>query len=61
MDTPLRETQQALAIRQYLKPLFGVDILVYSPERLDQRLTWGDSFSRDIVERGIILYESPNQ
>jgi predicted nucleotidyltransferase len=61
MDTSLRETQQALAIRQHLKPLFGVDILVYTPERLEQRLAWGDSFLREIVERGITLYKSDKE
>ncbi len=61
METPLRETQQALEIRQYLKPLFGVDILVYIPKHLEQRLAWGDPFLREIVERGIILYESTEQ
>jgi uncharacterized protein len=58
MSTPLGEIQQALEIRQYLNPLFGVDILVYTPQRLEQRLSWGDSFLREILERGVILYES---
>jgi predicted nucleotidyltransferase len=60
MDTPLRENQQALQIRQYLNPLFGLDIIVYSPDKLEQRLAWEDSFLREITERGIILYESPD-
>ena len=58
MDTTLREIQQALQIRQYLKPMFGLDLLVYTPERLQQRLEWGDSFLREIIEQGIVLYES---
>jgi predicted nucleotidyltransferase len=60
METDLRESQQALQIRQYLKPLFGLDILVYPPAKLSQRLEWGDSFLTEIVSRGIILYESPD-
>ena len=60
MDTPIRETQQALEIRQFLKPTFGVDIIVYTPQRVDERLSWGDSFLREILERGIVLYESSN-
>ena len=60
MDTDLRESEQALRIRQHLKPLFGMDLLVYTPARLSQRLAWGDSFLREITERGIVLYESAN-
>ena len=58
MDTEMRESVQALQIRQYLNPLFGLDIIVYPPAKLKQRLAWGDSFLREIVERGVVLYES---
>jgi predicted nucleotidyltransferase len=61
MDTPLKETRQALQIRRHLNLRFGVDILVYTPERLKQRLEWGDFFLREIVERGKILYESSDE
>jgi hypothetical protein len=60
MDTPLRETQQALEIRQHVNPLFGVDILVYTPSQLEQRLKLGDSFLREITEKGRVVYKSPN-
>lgn len=60
MDTPLRESQQALQIRQYVKPLFGVDILVYKPSHLRERLRLGDSFLQEITSQGIVVYESPN-
>jgi len=60
METSLRESQQALQIRQFLNPLFGLDIIVYPPGKLFQRLAWGDSFLREIVERGVVLYESPD-
>ena len=59
MDTPLRETQQALQICQYLDLSFGVDIVVYTPARVEQRLAWGDTFLREVIERGEDLYESP--
>ena len=36
MNTDLREIEQALQIRKYVNPLFGVNILVYSPSRLAQ-------------------------
>lgn len=58
MDTTLKESQQALEIRRYLNIMFGVDLLVYTPMRLAQRLAWGDSFLREIVSKGIVLYEA---
>ena len=58
METPLREIRQALEIRQFLNPLFGVDILVYTPEKLKQRIDSGDSFLKEILARGKTLYES---
>lgn len=58
METPLREAQQALQIRQYLNPLFGLDIIVYPPAKIEQRIALGDSFLSEIVERGVALYES---
>ena len=58
METALRESQQAVQIRQYLKPLFGLDIIVYPPATIEQRLAWGDFFLKEIIERGIVLYES---
>ena len=60
MDTSLRETQQALEIRQHVKPLFGVDILVYKPSQLEKRLKLGDSFLQEVTSKGIVVYESSN-
>jgi len=56
MDTTLRETQQALQIRQHVNPLFGVDLLVYSPAKLEL----GDSFLQEVTEKGLVVYESPD-
>ncbi len=60
MDTELRETEQALRIRQHVNPQFGVDLLVYKPARLEERLRLGDSFLKEIVEKGQVRYESPD-
>jgi hypothetical protein len=60
METGLRESQQALQIRQYLNPLFGLDIIIYPPVKIKQRLAWGDSILSEIIERRIVLYESPD-
>ena len=60
METPLREAQQAIQICQQIDYLFGLDLLVYTPRNLAQRLAWGDSFLREVMERGKVLYESTN-
>ncbi len=58
MDTLYKESEQAVLIRQAINVLFGLDILVYKPETLKQRISWGDSFLREITSRGRVLYES---
>jgi predicted nucleotidyltransferase len=58
MDTKLRGMDQALNIRRNLGVMFGMDLLVYTPKRLEQRLKWGDSFLQEIMETGKVLYES---
>jgi predicted nucleotidyltransferase len=60
MDTPLREIEQARQIRQFIDPLFGLDLIVYTPQRLAQRLIWGDQFLQEITGRGKVLYASPD-
>jgi len=58
MDTKLRESQQSLEIRRSLGILFGLDLIVRTPKRLRQRLKMGDSFLKDVLREGKILYES---
>jgi predicted nucleotidyltransferase len=60
MDTHIKEIQKALEIRQAINPLFGLDIIVHTPEKLQKRISLGDSFLKEIVEKGIVLYESPD-
>ena len=58
MKTSLREIQQGQQIRQFLNPLFGLDLVVYTPDNLAKRIEWGDTFLREIFARGKVLYES---
>jgi uncharacterized protein len=58
IDEPEEKIDQALEIRKNLHVLFGLDLIVISPAKLNQRINWGDSFLRDIVDNGITLYES---
>jgi predicted nucleotidyltransferase len=36
---------------------FPLDLLVRTPKTLADRLRWGDSFLREIMDRGKVLYE----
>ena len=58
METPLKESVQARQIRQALNVLFGLDVIVYTPRNLAQRVAWGDSFLQEILAQGVVLYES---
>jgi predicted nucleotidyltransferase len=58
MDTQLSEIEQAAVICRAIPYRFGLDLVVYTPQHLAQRLEWGDSFLREIMQNGIVLYES---
>jgi len=58
MDTQRSELEQAAVICRTIPYRFGLDLVVYTPQHLAQRLDWGDSFLREIMQRGITLYES---
>jgi len=48
---------QAFRIRQRLALSLPMDLLVRTPEELRYRLDIGDSFMREIVERGKVMYD----
>jgi predicted nucleotidyltransferase len=58
MNTPLKEWQQSLQIRRSLGIMFGMDLIVRTPKRIEQRLKMGDSFLLDVIKEGKVLYES---
>ena len=58
MDTKLKESQQSLQIRRYLNLFFGLDIILYTPKRLEERIAMGDCFVQDILEEGKVMYEA---
>jgi predicted nucleotidyltransferase len=60
MQTPRRPVEEAVAIRQALHFPFPTDLLVRTPEQLEERLRAGDFFLREIVSRGTVLYEAPH-
>jgi uncharacterized protein len=48
--------RKALEILNKIHPEFPADILVRTPEQVQQRLAWNDFFLRDILEKGKVLY-----
>jgi uncharacterized protein len=60
METPLKESKQSIEILRYLNVMFGLDVIVYTPKHLKERVEMNDWFVRDILEEGKILYEANN-
>jgi predicted nucleotidyltransferase len=58
MNTPLRSRQQRLEISRALSPRpFPLDIIVRTPQELEERLAMGDLFLQEVIARGKVLYE----
>ncbi len=58
METQERPRAMELEIARALSPHpFGMDILVYTPQEIESRVTMGDYFLREIVTQGQVLYE----
>jgi predicted nucleotidyltransferase len=54
------ELDQAVKICLAMNYNFPLDLLVRTPENLARRLAEGDSFLREVMERGKLLYEKTN-
>jgi predicted nucleotidyltransferase len=60
MDTPLKETDQAVRICQAIDYHFGLDLIVRTPDTVTRRLALGDPFLREVISQGTVLYERAN-
>jgi len=60
METPLPNVEQAVAIRGAVHLPFPTDLLVRTPQQIAERLTLGDVFIREVLAKGIVLYEAPD-
>jgi predicted nucleotidyltransferase len=49
---------QAGGLRSQLHTQMAVDLLVRTPEQIEERIAMGDPFIQEIVEQGKILYEA---
>jgi predicted nucleotidyltransferase len=54
-----RGAEKATEIRLKVRAPFPMDLLVRSPQKIRQRLAWGDFFIEEILENGEVLYEAP--
>lgn len=48
---------QSVEIRMTIRPPFPVDMLVRTPEKVQERLKLGDPFMRTILTKGRVIYE----
>lgn len=55
-----RPVRQAITILNKLNVLTPIDLLVRTPEQVQERLALGDQFMREILERGKVMYEAHN-
>ncbi|NOT01307.1 MAG: nucleotidyltransferase domain-containing protein [Phycisphaerales bacterium] len=53
-----KSVYQSVKIRMQLEPAFPVDILVRTPEHVQQRLEMGDPFMKEVLREGRVLYEA---
>ena len=58
MPLPNKKRGKASDIRQFLDIAFPMDILIYDPDYLQQRIDMEDFFVREITEKGQVIYES---
>ena len=57
METNLPPAERRISISRLLRPRpFPVDILVYTPSEIQQRITEGDPFIKQLLEEGVTLY-----
>lgn len=58
LETSARPVDRYLAVSRLLRPRpFPLDILVRTPDEIRQALQQGDTFIRDILRQGRVLYE----
>ena len=51
-----KSVYKAIEIEGAVRPRFAMDLLVYTPQKLRERIAWNDFFLREITEKGETLY-----
>jgi predicted nucleotidyltransferase len=52
------EINQSIRIDSRVEAPFPLDLIVRTPANLAYRLKWNDWFMREVVEKGIVLYDA---
>jgi predicted nucleotidyltransferase len=55
MDTQLPVREQAFLIRKEIKSFIPIDIIVRTPQQVEERIKMGDYFIKQIIQKGIYL------
>src|SRR5713226_7531965 len=55
------EINQSIRIWNAIEPPFSLDLMVRTRRNLDWRLREGDWFLREVVDRGMVLYEESHR
>src|SRR5437870_7583864 len=55
------QLDQAVQIEEACDPPFPLDLIVRTPKNMQWRLAEGDSFLREVVAKGKVLYEKNDQ
>jgi len=53
-----RNVELAIEIRTRVDAPFPMDLLVRTPEKVQERIALGDCFMREVVAKGTVLYEA---
>jgi uncharacterized protein len=59
MPVRCHPSRKSSEIRFKVRPPFATDLLVHTPQAVRKRLRMGDSFMKEILEEGKVLYEAP--
>ena len=49
---------KSVEMRMKFRPAFPVDLILRTPEAVRQRIEMGDTFMRDVLRTGKVLYEA---
>jgi predicted nucleotidyltransferase len=63
-DDPRPPIERRLAVRRLLREenrIYALEVLVYGPRELSDRLAWGDDFLEEIVSAGEELYATSSE
>ncbi|OHB70936.1 MAG: hypothetical protein A2V70_19590 [Planctomycetes bacterium RBG_13_63_9] len=56
-----KAVEKSVEIRLKAVPPFPVDLLVYAPDAIQQRIAMGDAFLQDVLDHGKVLYEADHR